>query len=100
MQKATKSERQLLREACWLLFARHICEFCGRLLNQRHPNMTFGHRRHPPLLVKLTVHHRDHDRENNADDNLALVHSVCHKHYHAEVNRARHARHVSMSTDS
>lgn len=86
MLRATKSELQMLREIGWLLLPTLPCYFCHKALVNR-IQMTFGHRRHPPITVKLTVHHEDRDRDNNSDVNLHLCHSKCHRDYHANLRR-------------
>ena len=93
MQRGTKAELQMLREAAWLIFPNLTCRFCNRSLFHRPNDMTFGHRRHQPVTMKLTVHHEDHNRENNNPGiipnggNLRLVHSSCHRQYHANLRR-------------
>ena len=99
MQKSTKSERQMLREIVWLWGSQHLCFFCNKPLLLREQGMTFGHRRHGPITAKLTVHHKDHNRENNKDENLALAHTICHKRYHAEVNSGKRDRPTSLPTN-
>lgn len=101
MRSDVKSELQMLREIAYffLLFNGrgtldiptddYICMFCNKLLIPDDDTMTFGHRRHPKFPVKLTVHHLDEDRGNNRKYNLALVHTSCHKRYHAERNARR-----------
>ena len=85
MQKRTRSELQMLREIAWLLLPDRHCTFCGKLLlatdNPR--NKQFGNRRHGPVPVELTTHHEDYNRDNNDWENLALVHTNCHKVHHA-----------------
>jgi hypothetical protein len=86
VRRSSKAELQMLREYAWLMLPTEVCYFCkGRLLT-RDSTMTFGHRRHGPILVKVSVHHRDHNRANNTQDNLRLAHKSCHQKYHAEVN--------------
>lgn len=89
MQRSTKSELQMLREVSWLLCPRLMCEFCHRPLLVRPQGMTFGHRRHPSVSIKLSTHHRDRNRENNFDENLGLVHRKCHEAYHASQRERR-----------
>ena len=92
MNPASKSERQQLRELCWLLLPQIKCKLCGRQLLVRPADMTFGHRRHVALKERFTVHHVDHNRYNNMDTNLTVVHQACHRKYHAEVNRGERER--------
>jgi hypothetical protein len=93
MQRGTKAELQMLRELAWLIFPAIACPFCHKPLLVRHLDMTYGHRRHPPVTTKLTVHHRDHNRENNnpglivGGGNLAPCHRQCHINYHANLRR-------------
>lgn len=99
MHSSSKSERQMLREIAWLICPRLTCELCKLPLIYRPRTMTFGHRRHPPFIMRLTTHHRNHKREDNTDPNLALVHSSCHKKYHAEVNSGKRSRPQEQPTD-
>lgn len=83
---AYNAELQMLREIVWLLLGHpsnnRLCIFCGkRLLTSS--GMTYGHRRHPKITEKLTIHHVDETRSNNAMYNLTIVHTTCHKTYHA-----------------
>lgn len=87
MQKGTKAELQMLREMAWAFLSQIKCCFCSLPLVQREPGMTFGHRRHPSVKVKLTVHHRDRNRENNKPDNLGACHQACHIAHHAKERR-------------
>lgn len=90
MRKDTRSELQMLRELTWLMLTQYeaTCMLCHEPLLLRPNGMTFGHRRHPKIPVRFTVHHVDHDRTNNQLSNLAIVHSGCHKKYHAEDDNA------------
>jgi len=87
MQKATKSELQMLREMVWHFGEITLCEFCHRPLLHIPPGMTFGHRRHPPIDTKLTIHHRDRNRDNNQASNRVPAHRSCHIQYHANLRR-------------
>lgn len=96
MQKGTKSELQMLREVGWLVLAHLKCRFCKNHLLERPANMTFGHRRHPPITVKLSVHHIKHDRDKNKttaifaeeiQGDVTLVHKSCHERFHANLRR-------------
>lgn len=86
MRRSSKAELQMLREYAWLTMPLEVCYFCKGRLITRDSTISFGHRRHGPILVKITVHHKDHNRENNTQDNLRLAHKKCHQKYHAEVN--------------
>jgi hypothetical protein len=80
----TKAELQMLREFFWLQAPHTDCYFCKEPLITPVADMTFGHRRHPPIDVKISVHHIDHNRENNSLGNLAPAHRRCHEAYHAK----------------
>lgn len=84
MQARIKAELQMLREFFWLHAPQIPCEFCGEPLVLLPEGMTFGHRRHPPIEVSITVHHNDRNRENNTRENLKDSHSLCHKLFHAK----------------
>ncbi len=87
MQRGTKSELQMLREFTWLCLSRFDCYFCHQPMLTRPFDMTFGHRRHPPIPVEFTVHHDDRNRANNQDINLKVCHPNCHRRYHANLRR-------------
>lgn len=97
MQKGTKSELQMLREISWLILPHLKCPFCRNyLITERPAGMTFGHRRHPPITIKLSVHHRKHDRDKNKtvaiafeeiQGDVTLVHKSCHERFHANLRR-------------
>ena len=80
------AEKQMLREIVWFLLGMNPdqrCCFCGKpLLVAINMNRTFGHRRHTSVPIKLTLHHRDENRDNNAPANLNIVHRACHKRHH------------------
>ena len=83
------AEKQMLRELAWFLLPQISCFFCrlslagGAAARQFFDGLfTFGHRRHSMVLVKITVHHLDEDRNNNKPGNLVLAHSKCHREYH------------------
>jgi hypothetical protein len=43
-------------------------------------------------VVRLTVHHANHDRNVNEQYNLELVHKQCHQTYHREVNSGKRGK--------
>lgn len=83
MRADVKSELQMLRELCWWFLPQLNCCFCGEPLLVRPAGMTFGHRRHPKVDVKLTLHHREEDRSKNAFMDVSPCHSPHHKGFHA-----------------
>jgi len=88
MRPSTKAEFQLLREVAWFFLPITKCYFCPlMLINEPVQGSTFGHRRHPTIEDKITVHHLDRNRNNNKRDNLAWAHSECHRAYHANLRR-------------
>lgn len=89
MNRATKSELQMLREVGWFFLSITKCFFCKEILAKLPPDMTFGHRRHPPLKTEVTLHHVDEDRQNNSPSNLAWAHTNCHRSYHAKQRAQR-----------
>lgn len=98
-------ELQMLRELVWNLLGigdgiqncpdAPRCFVCGRhLLRAEGINRTFGHRRHTQVKTKLTVHHIDENRDNNALYNTVIVHRACHKKYHNQ-KRAEESPHAN-----
>src|SRR5882724_5086121 len=87
MQRATKAELQMLRELVWFWGTRDTCEFCKKPLIKTPYDLTFGHRRHPPIVAKLTIHHRNRNREDNSIYNTTSCHQACHRNYHANLRR-------------
>ena len=57
----------------------HICASCGREFSG-------------PRLKELTVHHRDHDHDNNPPDgsNWELLCLYCHDHEHEKLRDAKY----------
>jgi hypothetical protein len=87
---AYDAEKQMLREFFWLHAPDIKCRFCNEPLCAESANMTFGHRRHPKVSVKVTVHHEDEDRANNRRSNLKDAHRACHqRHVHKSQMRGR-----------
>lgn len=58
-----------------------VCFFCGEPLLEC-ISTTFGHHDHHKVRAEITVHHRDHDHDNNAPSNRTLAHRPCHKSHH------------------
>lgn len=109
MRQATKAEFQMLREVAWLLLPHFRCPFCKNHLLIRPAEITFGHRRHSSINVKVTVHHRKHDRNLNrttaifaeeVQGDVTLVHKACHERYHANLRRTHDEPELDESSDS
>lgn len=88
MHKDTKAELQMLREFFWFHASQIKCFFCHEPLAMLIPDVTWGHRRHHAVRIKVTNHHKEHDRSKNGHKDLAWAHTSCHKKYHAEYNRS------------
>lgn len=78
------AELQMLREFAHSYLPRLLCYFCQKPLMERIVD-TFGHRRHPKVKVKVTLHHINENRSDNAWDNLVWAHSACHKRFHKQL---------------
>ena len=78
MRQAEKLRRQGYRERALKLFP-HVCARCGRSFEGK-------------KLRELTVHHVDHDHDNNPPDgsNWELLCLYCHEHEHTRgIQQAR-----------
>ena len=86
MQRATKSELQALREIAWFFLSSERCYFCREFFidPKEFEEQGFGHKRHSRIPVRVTAHHKDHDRKNNTHHNAGWSHPKCHRRYHAE----------------
>lgn len=95
MRADVKAELQMLRELVWFLVGvphplngKTVCYFCHKPLLDLPSDVTFGHRRHNKIDVKITLHHEDLNRENNSWSNLYLCHDSCHRSYHNKLRAA------------
>jgi hypothetical protein len=79
------AELQMLREFFWFHAPKIHCVFCKQPLIELPPKMTFGHRRHPKVRAKFTIHHDNEDRSDNRFENLFPAHSGCHRRYHKQL---------------
>lgn len=84
VKKSFSSEVRLLREIAWWAIRYLRCYFCDEVFIpvKKATKLTFGHRHHKPFKLKLTLHHRDGDHDENKHDNLRWSHSTCHKRHH------------------
>lgn len=89
MRRSFLSEVRMLREIAWFFLRHRKCAICKQrfIPEDEAVLIKFGHRKHPPIKIRVTVHHDDEDRENNTDKNLKWVHRSCHKGHH--LNDAR-----------
>src|SRR5882724_1105396 len=104
MSSNSKSELQMLRELAWFLLPHLECRFCHEPI-MRHPQgaMTFGHRHHPPVETRFSIHHENRDRFDNRREglhaishplntpvlsqmagNIKIAHKRCHDQFHAK----------------
>jgi hypothetical protein len=61
------------------------CYFCEEpIIALKDIPETFGHRRHPSVKIKFTIHHEDGNRDNNHWTNLKISHARCHKKFHMQ----------------
>lgn len=82
MRKATESELKMLREFGHHFLGELDCWFCQNPLLEV-VSKTFGHRAHPPITAKLTIHHENENHDDNRPSNRKPCHQSCHKTYHA-----------------
>ena len=89
MRKGLATEIRMLREIAWFFLRNKKCVFCKKrfIPEDEAVQIKFGHRKHPPLKIRVTAHHDDEDRENNTDKNIKWAHRSCHKTHH--LNDAR-----------
>jgi hypothetical protein len=87
-KRSLTSELRMLRELAWYLihFKSTHCYLCLRRFDEGAPPVafTFGHRRHPRLVTRISIHHENKDRQNNTFFNLFLCHKSCHEQHHAK----------------
>lgn len=107
MTNASAREMRQLREVAHFLLPLVCCEFCGKPL-LKHGDKIFGNKTHSPLKkLRLTVHHRDGDHDNNKrramktsypgglpitiaiSGNLSLTHADCHDRYEMKKTRKK-----------
>jgi hypothetical protein len=81
---AYNAELQMLREFAHFYLPRLLCYFCQKPLMEKQVE-TFGHRRHPKVRARITLHHIDEDRQHNDWINLSWAHSACHRRFHKQL---------------
>lgn len=86
MRKSTARELNKARELLHYLLPMHVCYFCEKPLMPLHPAATPGDSKGPPLELRISIHHRDGNHSNNAQENLRLSHSACHRAHHCLEN--------------
>ena len=89
MLATTKSELKMLRELTLHFSEGQVCFFCKKVLIERDSELTYGHRRHGPILERIAIHHIDEMRDHNRKENRAPCHSSCHRSHHARQQAAR-----------
>jgi len=89
MRRSTKSELRMLREIVWHIGTIKKCFFCKKpLLDPGATAIEFGERNCPPVTIRIAIHHKNEDHEDNRPENRKLAHSKCHRRYHI---RKQHA---------
>ena len=85
MRKSIRRELNKLRELARHFLEGETCCFCHKpwlppnaLDDHEHGSGTGS-----PLLLDVTIHHRDGDHFNNAKANRTLAHRACHRRHHA-----------------
>ncbi len=85
MRKSTRSELNKLRELFWYFIHGKRCAICKEKFVEddvytlhRHGDGTGA-----PLSMRLTIHHKNGDHDDNERSNHGLVHATCHRRYHA-----------------
>ena len=86
LQRDRELREKSYRERALRLFP-HVCARCGRELSGRR-------------LKELTVHHKDHNHDNNPPDgsNWELLCIYCHDHEHEKYKLAGHAQELGDDT--
>lgn len=83
------AELQQLREFFWFWGRLMRCYFCKKPLIDPKTvpiNLSWGHRRHIAIRVKVSNHHIDENRSNNSDHNMGWAHRACHKTHHRKIH--------------
>jgi hypothetical protein len=93
MAKASKNYMRHLRWVAARLFLTVNCEFCGKPLFD---SLLEGKAAWWSITKRVTIHHRDHNHDNDSPGNLAPCHTECHRRYHmlearGEVERTKAA---------
>lgn len=94
MRSDVKSELAMCREIAWIYLHDKKCYFCGcsMLLPPKTlgspPEVTWGHRHHYKILIEVTFHHINENREDNSPGNRAVCHSACHRSHHTRKRSA------------
>ena len=80
-------------ELLFVIPVRNVVVFAGAI-----SNLSIGREFSGKRLKELTVHHKDHDHDNNPPDgsNWELLCIYCHDHEHDKI---RHADHVGTNRD-
>ena len=83
MRKSTRSELRMLRIVASHYLTREKCFFCKKPLLEgaTETEGRWGH----PIEIRVTEHHKDTVRDGkwNAPENRVMVHTNCHKRFHA-----------------
>lgn len=91
MRNSTRRELAKLREIASLLLYGKRCYFCRLSLISEEFYKTnkckHGNSDCSPLkdVIEITIHHKDHNHDNDEHSNKALAHARCHKSYHLKM---------------
>lgn len=86
MTAASRRELYKLREIASFLLVGQVCYFCRQALSPTAEKFVKHGETIGPRFkaedAKITIHHIDHDHDNQEHSNKALCHTSCHKSYH------------------
>lgn len=86
MRKSTRRELRKLRELVHVLLSGKRCCFCKEPILEVEDGFQ-GSGDGPQLEIKVTIHHKDGDHDNNDPRNHRLAHQSCHKRHHMKLTR-------------
>jgi hypothetical protein len=85
MRKSTRQELRKARELLRFLLRGKNCCFCHKALMNDESYAKDGDGQGSPISRLITIHHKDGDHSNDAQNNKKLAHRSCHLSYHTKL---------------